>query len=248
MELERMNISKRPIPSEELLSKRKANLEILINLELCSDFLDAPLFEPGNSKTGESSKIYERILVWNLPAIQTCPGASEWCKSHCYNGEDIVMKYPATKWIKNYSYFLSRPEELRNKLIATLNEIKLITAVRIHSSGDFFSSNYIKFWHEIIKASPNTYFWAYTRTWSIKKLLPYLERLRTSDNIQLFASWDETMPNPPEGWRKSFVYLPQKLTDYKGLICPEQSGLVPNCATCNYCIGKKEGNVYFVLH
>ncbi len=244
----RKNISKRSIPTPKVLDRRRANLVILGRCEPNFYFENAPLLEPGNSKIGQESNLYQRVLVWNIPAIKTCPGASAWCKSHCYNGDDITNKYPASDWAKNYTLFLNDPEWLRNELISILSSDMGKIAVRIHSSGDFFSIDYITFWHSIIKSSPHSKFWAYTRSWSIPFLFPYLEKLRTLENIQLFASWDKTMPPPPTTWRKSIVYLPNEIDKLDGLVCPEQSGLLPNCASCDYCIAKPKGNVYFILH
>lgn len=240
--------SKRPIPSHLVLNRRRDNLEKLEGCEPNLLFQDAPLLEPGNSKTGKESKIYQRVLVWNIPAVKTCPGASSWCKSHCYNGDDILVKYPSQEWAKNYAYYLNDADGLKRKLISMLQMYEDKIAVRIHSSGDFFSVEYIDFWYSIVKTAQNANFWAYTRSWSIPYLYPNLEKLRNLENIQLFASWDKTMPAPPITWRKSVVYLPEDEVEFNGIACPEQSGLLPNCATCDYCIAKTKGDVYFILH
>lgn len=43
--------------------------------------------ETGNKKTGKSGRIYDKILVWNIPPRITCPGVSDWCSTHCYNAD-----------------------------------------------------------------------------------------------------------------------------------------------------------------
>ena len=43
--------------------------------------------ETGNKKTGKSGRIYDKILVWNIPPRITCSGVSDWCSTHCYNAD-----------------------------------------------------------------------------------------------------------------------------------------------------------------
>lgn len=248
MEIPRRDISKRPILTEDRKKIRQENLLSIPSFDLPLSYEDAPLLEKGNSKTGQSSHLYDEILVWNIPALKTCPGASDWCRKCCYNGDDIVNKFPVSKWNKNLLYFMNNPNELMKRLISFLNFPERKVAVRIHSSGDFFSNEYTDFWIKIIELSPNTLFWAYTRSWTIDFLLPKLNDLRSLNNIQLFASWDNTMKDPPKNWRLSVVYDQGSQINFSGLVCPEQSGLVPNCATCNYCIKKGTGNVNFIIH
>jgi hypothetical protein len=235
-------------PSQELLDWRQEYLKSIKPADLGNSNENAPLLEIGNSKIGKSSHLYNKVFVWNLPVVVTCPGSSKWCLRHCYNADSRVEKFPIDIWNKNLQHFLSDEEELERKLVNILKVNLMPIAVRIHSSGDFFSSNYIKFWLRIINQTPHVKYWAYTRSWVIPELMADLTELKSAPNLQLFASWDNTMPISPDGWRTSVVYTENEILHNKGIICPEQSGKSPNCATCNYCIAKNNGDIYFILH
>lgn len=245
---DKKNVSKRSIPTQSDLSWRSEFLSSVKRKSFDNEYKSAPLFEYGNSKIGFSSEEYDLVLVWNLPVVLTCPSASTWCLKSCYNADERKEKFPLDLWHKNLLYFKQEENELQAILLNTLLQPDKRIAVRIHSSGDFFSVKYIDFWTKIISQTPNVRYWSYTRSWTDSALLNRLEILKSLDNIQLFASWDKTMPAPPKGWRKSFVYDNLTINPVDGIVCPEQNGSVPNCATCNYCITKKHGDIYFILH
>lgn len=247
---------KRKLPDKEKIGKRQKlikNWEKLIAIEPQNKTIPRGM-EPGNGKTGSCGMLYDQIFVWNLPPVITCPGISEWCKSNCYNADDRYEKFPINKWCENLWWVLNRKEELKKNIITQLKEHKAKRiAVRIHSSGDFFSKEYISFWRDIIGKNPEVNFWAYTRSWIIKELAEDLKKLDELDNMKLILSWDETMIQPPDGYAKSIVVssneeiiLAEKKKD--GVVCPEQYNLVPGCADCGICISKLSGTVYFVIH
>lgn len=243
--------TKRIKPDSQLLDWREDFLLKLKSRVFEIDKRKAPLLEAGNSKIGTSSENYSRVLVWNLPAVKTCPSASKWCLKWCYNADLREEKFPHELWNNNLHFFLQAEELLKTKLLSELRQSEDESlAVRIHSSGDFFSCEYISFWIDIIKSTPNATYWAYTRSWSNDAFLPLLEELKNLKNIQLFASWDRTMKKAPEGWRLSYVYQEEETLGSNGIICPEQSGKVADCATCNYCLvdGKSKSDVYFIAH
>jgi hypothetical protein len=78
---------------------------------------------------------------------------------------------------------------------------------RIHVSGDFDSPEYIQNWITRVKEETEVAFWAYTRSWRVKTLLPRLEVLRALPNMQLFASLDPSCEElPPVGWRRAWIW------------------------------------------
>ena len=210
--------------------------------------------EQGNSKTGNGGKLFSKVFVWNLPPVITCPGISEWCKCHCYNADDRYDKFPLNKWCENLWWILNKSDALKEKINSQLLECQASkTAVRIHSSGDFFSKEYIIFWGDIIRRNPDVYFWSYTRSWAVEELVEDIRKLNEIDNINLILSWDETMKQPLEGFAKSIVYssndeIGDAIKKKDGLVCPEQYNMVPSCADCGICINILSGNIYFVLH
>ncbi len=251
-----MSTKVRKSPSESLLSFRKRYLAGLQHLSPRKvDSLELITLEPGNKKTGHYGRHYSSILVWNLPAIVTCPSASEWCLSNCYNADNRLDVYPVDKWAENWWAVKNHPNDVSDSIISQLFDADKPCAVRVHSSGDFFSIDYIDLWIKIAKRSSDTHFWAYTRSWGCNDLFPYLEKLRSLENVQIIASWDTTMDSlPPSNWRKCLVCHNETeaslyLHDPSNMvICPEQIGLVDNCASCGLCMRNINKDIIFLFH
>jgi hypothetical protein len=242
---------KRPLPTSQGLTWRQGFLTALQWIRPSQPTSPIPEgLAPGNKKTGDSGRFYRSVFVWNIPAVVSCPGASEWCLTHCYNADPRADIFPVSAWRDNWSWFTYKPQELRARILEQLSSAERPTAVRIHSSGDFYSQSYILFWIDVIRQCQDVQFWAYTRSWTIPDLLPHLELLRAEPNFELFASWDNTMPHPPNGWRLSLVEEKAEAFTKQphDLLCPEQVGQVPNCASCGFCIERRAGNVLFLTH
>lgn len=248
--------NKRKLPDKEKISKRTKymkDMEKLVPIEPRNKAVLNGL-EQGNSKTGKSGKLFDRIFIWNLPPVITCPGMSDWCKCNCYNADERYDKFPIDKWCENLWWVLNDRKTLKEKIFSQLEEHKTKkTAVRLHSSGDFFSKEYIDFWKDIIRRNPDISFWAYTRSWVVERLVEDIKELDKLDNVKLMLSWDKTMTQPLNGFAKSVVYssndeITIALKEKNGTVCPEQYNLVASCADCGICINKPLGNIYFVLH
>ena len=73
-----------------------------------------------------------------------------------------------------------------------------IEVLKWHASGDFYDAAYIRRVIEIVKRTPNTTHFAYTRSWDAAKrghpeLRPLLEELAVLDNFRLLYSADAEM-------------------------------------------------------
>ena len=179
----------------------------------------------GNAKLG-----IRKIGVVNRENRATCPGLSEFCKE-CYV-DDYINLYPNI--LPSYRRELELPAKINRP------------AVRIHASGDFDTVEYIELILGWVRDHPETLFWAYTRSWRVAGLLPALEALRAEPNVQLFASTDATIAEPPpEGWRVAFIVGDDR---YSGPTCMEQTGAKPDCAACGFCFKGQSKNVGFALH
>lgn len=242
----------RLVPADEALAARSRKLRELGQVPHDGG---APLLglEPGNTKIGKHSETYGSVFVWNLPAVGTCPGASSWCMTWCYNGQDRTDTYRDSEWLGNLQAFERDPASVKRSILRTLDLANPPTAIRIHSSGDFYSPTYIRFWTDLATRRPEVDVWAYTRSWSVPELLSDLETLRSLPNVQLFASWDPTMAAPPDGWRLSVVSEDGSPPEVnagmaKMLRCPEETKLVADCASCGHCIQPDERGVWFTAH
>jgi hypothetical protein len=190
----------------------------------------------GNSKVG-------RVWTFSLPSFVTCPGASPWCRQHCYAWRFEQLRPNCRRaYIRNLALSLEPSRFVEHVLGALPEDAPL---VRIHVGGDFYSAEYCSGWLEVCQARPNTQFWAYTRVWSLSTLRRDLEQLRTLPNLELFGSCDPDMPLPPEGWRVAFLEIDPRAS---GLPCRHQQGQVDSCLECGYCFREHAGNVVFKVH
>lgn len=127
------------------------------------------------------------IFNFDLPAIMTCPAARA-CKEYCYATQcRYTMK--AVKRIRRLNLNLTKSHTFISRIDTEINK-RLARAVRIHSSGDFYSSAYLNKWIEIAHKNPQTLFYAYTKRVALFKNTPLPANFRvifsyggTEDNL-----------------------------------------------------------------
>jgi hypothetical protein len=109
------------------------------------------------------------VLTFNfaLPAINTCPGAGS-CKQFCYAALEQI-RYPSANGYRNRMFELSKSAEfiptINGELIRLRKKSKgNKVAIRIHSSGDFYSAEYVLKWTAIAEQNPDIIFYAYTKS------------------------------------------------------------------------------------
>jgi hypothetical protein len=92
------------------------------------------------------------ILIWDLPAITTCPSCAE-CKGSCY-AVKAQVRYPMTmafRWTNLLLYLLDPVWTEKQILSQMINRSRGYESLRIHSSGDFFDQEYIDWWEGIVR-------------------------------------------------------------------------------------------------
>ena len=190
----------------------------------------------GNTKVG-------RVWTFSLPSFVTCPGASAWCRQHCYAARFERLRGNCRRaYVRNLALSLE-PERFVAEMLESLPEDAPL--VRIHVGGDFYSPEYAQSWLEVCQERPQTRFWAYTHSWAVATLRPALEQLRSLSNVELLASLDPQMPPPPESWRAAFIDIDSRAS---GMPCRHQQGEVDSCLECGYCFRENAGNVVFKVH
>jgi hypothetical protein len=165
---------------------------------------------------------------------------------------------------RNFQY--SKTPEFADWMVASL-QTSFVRVMRIHVSGDFYTNEYIHKWIDVVKRSPDTQFFAYTRSWRIDYMLPELIRLAGLPNMQLWWSIDrETGPAPTiKGIRRAYmaitdvdaqnapndcdlIFRDNQDTIMKranGIpVCPTEMGFVQKrkttCSTCGICWKQKD--------
>ena len=136
------------------------------------------------------------IVIWNIPAGNTCPGATEGCLKFCYASRgyaEMARDARERNWefserddfVHAFLLFLQYTDD--NPL---LPEIKY---VRIHEAGDFYSDVYLDKWFEIARGRPDLIFYAYTRSYGL-----FPADIKIPDNMVIRYSVDPTTQHLPE--------------------------------------------------
>ncbi|MEU9576248.1 hypothetical protein AB0D95_02990 [Streptomyces chilikensis] len=115
-----------------------------------------------------------RVWNWTLPAlatrlpdgrtISTCPSAGV-CAQACF-ARAGAYRFPAVaaRHVANLAYVVDDPQQWEWHMMWELREDRFQGAwVRVHDAGDFFSDAYLAAWMRIMRTSPNTGFYAYTK-------------------------------------------------------------------------------------
>jgi len=187
-----------------------------------------------------------RVWSWNLPAGETCPGQTSWCRTRCYARHNYFTLGLVRKAHQERLSF-SKTRSFIPTLVSECQEAKL---VRIHSSGDFYSHNYMAAWDEIIHQCPDTTFFCYTRTWrAAEELVDILEYFnKTHSNLFLWLSMDPaTQHEQLPSWANRIAYIEMPLwTGYANCLKQTQPG--ESCRTCGKCFNKFSKKIVFRQH
>jgi len=136
-----------------------------------------------------NSKLSNKVLIFNLPPGGAGQGGtcrpSAWCSKHCYAMKGLHT-FPTVKSANNKRLLMSLDGSFADLSIKELARTKK-PYVRIHSSGDFYSTEYIRKWIKICKAHPDKKFLAYTKSHHLTDDLKVLGRLK---NVVLYESVD----------------------------------------------------------
>lgn len=204
----------------------------------------------GNKKLKSTKKVL--FLIWNLPAVFTCPFVTEHCIDKCY-ARKAERAYPNCfgSRYRNLMFSLSEMfvpmmiNYIENKLKGLPEGRKII--FRIHESGDFYSREYAKKWAEIsnhFADDDRITFTAYTKS--------HIFFYGLNHNINLnFSLWDDTeeedlalakeMSLPIYTAEDTFADADRKYDNYFKCRCAD-------CGTCQACYHGKVKLIVCEIH
>jgi hypothetical protein len=186
------------------------------------------------------------MLIFNLPAVLTCPGRSGLCESKCYARKAEVM-YPAVAPYRERNLKFSRnPAFVPDTVNFLINKVKTarkaITTVRIHESGDFYSQEYLLSWFEIARRVPGLQFYAYTKSFNLWGRDVWSQ---APANFRIIHSWDDSMPVGQQTMAKAGFSAHMGDEKPQGFFtCPG------SCKKCDICFNPKSKRVrvHFAIH
>lgn len=153
----------------------------------------------GNKKLQPSKNL--KYIIFSIPAIKTCPYATEMCKKLCY-AIKAEKAYPSCKKAREYNYSATLNDDFVARMIFTINanldrpgyKAAKKVVVRIHESGDFYSKDYFEKWVAIaehFKSEKKVVFMAYTKSVNFVHDIP-------ENMVVRFSLWDDTDPKQYE--------------------------------------------------
>ena len=201
----------------------------------------------GNTKLVSTEET--AFLIWNLPAVKTCPNRTPHCEELCYarKAEELYKDCLPSR-IRNFKD--SRDPAFITRMILTImiryqymRSEKLV--VRIHESGDFYNQRYTSAWLEIaafFANNPDIKFIAYTKSFA------YFDGVQLPANFSLRASvWDDTKKEDlltiwRNGWN---IYAAtkeiEKVPEHARCRCED-------CATCGHCWASRIKTIVCEIH
>ena len=214
----------------------------------------------GNKKLRNTENT--RFIIWNLPAVKTCPFRTPHCEKSCY-ARKAERVYPQVLPSRERNYDESQRADFVENMIYTieteLNKKKYTgkkVVFRIHESGDFYNLEYAQKWLAIAEYFANDdriVFLAYTKSiWYFVNLgygypeFPYNLVIRSS-------LWDDTLPK----YRNLTNMLDFPI--YTALTRPEMTQEQKNghaftecrcddCATCGHCWNAEHKEIIVEIH
>lgn len=189
--------------------------------------------------TYENHKL-KKQFIFDLPATpevcgRVCPG--------CY-AQKAQIAYPAVMPARSRRLEVTKGKTFVDRISSELTGTKKqFNFVRIHSSGDFYSQDYIDKWAKIAKTSPNVRFYAFTK------------RKKDFDFSGLMKLKNVSIVDSLQFGRLNYGPIDQMRTlaaKHNTTICPDTLGdKNAVCGvTCSYCMTKEAQNkgVLFVQH
>ena len=207
----------------------------------------------GNNKLRSNERV--SFLIWNIPAVITCPFATDHCKASCY-ARKAERIYPNCLPVRQDHFEISRQDDFTDRMIFTIeaeiarpaNKGKKIV-FRIHESGDFYNMSYVNKWIEIMRhfeGRPEITFVAYTK--SVK----FFDGRDLPSNFNLLASvWDDTSEENLEIIRRNNYRI---YTAYTGpaLEAAIAAGYslcgCADCGSCGKCWNNYINNIACKIH
>jgi len=190
----------------------------------------------GNSKMGKE------VGIFNLPPKKTCT-PTRWClkgkngKPSCYALRNNYI-LPSVRASLQKRFNASKRKDFVDKISSEINNSKY-KYFRIHSSGDFYSSEYVQKWIDIVRRCPGTLFRSTTRRRDLKK---YIKQLSDLKNIIIRESLDTEINIPSMGL---------KFTALSHCKYPRRKNIIEcknNCVECQYLCWVNHSDVVYDEH
>lgn len=212
-----------------------------------------------------NSKLGTRIGAWSIPSGDSdiCVGATPACLAVCYAGKGHYRRH-SVQGLYQRNLAISRSTNFSSLMIHAVRKAACYT-VRVHASGEFYDSEYVQKWIQVMRTTSRVQYFAYTRSWNTNAdsenydadLLPSLVELSQLPNMRLWWSCDKDTGEPPHvdgvcraymstgpedvpDWPVDLMFRTVRKTVQKRLggtlVCPAENGVTEmTCSQCKLC-------------
>lgn len=212
----------------------------------------------GNKKLAHNKEDNTRFLIWNLPAITTCPYATKLCMQNCY-ARKAEKQYPQVLPSRTHNYELTLKDNFVEYMVNNISyKMSLpkygnanMVYFRIHESGDFYSREYFNKWAMIAEIIEQKYdnirFLAYTKSIDF---VPHRKEL-PSNLLVRFSVWADTFrTNVNEANKKGLpIYTAFHKTEIDNKV--EKEDYIKcecDCVTCKKCYYASARKLAVTIH
>ena len=209
------------------------------------------LFSKGNRKLKPTKSV--KFLIFNLPAVKSCPNATPECIKNCYAKR--IERYDTPRYCRLRNYLLSL-ESWFDRLAICEIRLHLNTRgfknadfifVRIHESGDFYSFEYVLKWVNIARAfieDRRVYFGLYTKSFSFFMSVDIPHNMTPSASL-----WNDTPETDramiadlvARGWQVYSADTAERIAERKKNGERFHVCTCADCGKCAYCYKPHKG-------
>jgi len=197
------------------------------------------IFDSGRclARISTGNRYIADTVIWSIPQIETCPGATVACRQVCYANKGYCHS-PSVKNSRWTNLVFTQRDDFIPLMIRLIEKTGL-KRVRIHEAGDFYSLDYAKKWLAIAEQMPDVRFWTYSRSWEVLDSLPELP-----GNLKIRYSVDSTTNHFPKR-EYSRAYMGEMAGVLMCQAKREGSGIL--CGICRLCL-ETDIPVWFPIH
>ena len=195
---------------------------------------DRHVLMPGTNNKKLGSRVKKGLMWGGKYMYALTLTERETCPKSCHHWNDCYG---------NNMPFAKRWKTGKALQVAIENDIKRLTrkhrdgiVVRLHVLGDFYHVGYVKFWAKMLRKYPTLSIFGYTArsTGSIYQQIMFTNQefpdqcvIRVSKN----RNYQYAPTNP--GFKLRYASTEDFYGEFFG--CPEQTGVLPSCASCGLC-------------
>ena len=209
----------------------------------------------GNLKLRNTENV--RFMIWNIPAVVTCPFRTPSCEKFCYARKAERM-YPSCMEARERNHEATLQADFAERMIFTIRaelQTKKFAGkkvvFRIHESGDFYSVEYFRKWCKIAEAFAdyeNIVFLAYTKS------VAFYKSANIPNNLVIRSSlWADTCAKSIEITRAFDIPVYTALSA-RDMDEAEKNGMkfkkcrCEDCATCGMCWNRNIKTIITYIH